>query len=227
MNIATTDFAPKSHWGQAVFNPRRVALIGASSKGGKLGNLVMRNLLDGFAGDLFPIHPGEKEILGRRAYPTIRDVPQPVDLALVAVPTDGVLHAIEECAQARTKAAVILTGGFAEVGDEGRALQNRVSAAARAGGVRLIGPNCFGVINAHAGLNASIGIGLPIAGAVSLFTQSGAYGMAAFSRSKEEGIGFAKVIAPGNKADLDEAEIVRRMFRQLSRSSWGRDSRRV
>ena len=126
----------------------------------------------------------------------------------MAVPTDAVLQAIEECAQAHAKAAVILTGGFAEVGDEGRALQNRVIAAARAGGVRLIGPNCFGVINAHAGLNASIGIGLPTAGAVSLFTQSGAYGMAAFSRSKEEGIGFAKVIAPGNKADLDETEIV-------------------
>jgi acyl-CoA synthetase (NDP forming) len=208
MNVAPTDFAATSHWGQAVFNPRRVALIGASSKSGKLGNLVMRNLLDGFAGELFPIHPGEKEILGHRAYPTVRDVPQPVDLALVAVPTDAVLHAIEECAQAHAKAAVILTGGFAEVGDEGRALQNRVSAAARAGGVRLIGPNCFGVINAHAGLNASIGIGLPTVGAVSLFTQSGAYGMAAFSRSKEEGIGFAKVIAPGNKADLNEAEIV-------------------
>ena len=83
-----------------------------------------------------------------------------------------------------------------------------MSAAAKAGGVRLIGPNCFGVINAHAHLNASIGIGMPTAGAVSLFTQSGAYGMAAFSRSKEEGIGFAKVLAPGNKADLDEAEIV-------------------
>ncbi len=125
MNIAATDFVPKSHWGQAVFNPRRVALIGASSKGGKLGNLVMRNLLDGFAGELFPIHPGEKEILGHRVYPTVRDVPEPVDLALVAVPTDAVLHAIEECAQAHAKAAVILTGGFAEVGDEGRTLQNR------------------------------------------------------------------------------------------------------
>jgi acyl-CoA synthetase (NDP forming) len=208
MNIASTGFAPKSHWGQAVFDPRRIAVIGASSKSGKLGNLVMRNLLDGFAGELIPIHPSETEILDHRVYPSICDVPEPVDLALVAVPTDAVLQAIEECAQARTKAAVILTGGFAEVSDEGRALQKRISAAARAGGVRLIGPNCFGVINAHAGLNASIGIGLPTAGAVSLFTQSGAYGMAAFSRSKEEGIGFAKVIAPGNKADLNETEIV-------------------
>jgi acetate---CoA ligase (ADP-forming) len=208
MNIASKDFKQRSQWGEALFNPRRVALIGASGKAGKLGNLVMRNLVDGFAGELLPIHPAEKEILGRRVYPSLRDVPDPVDLTLVAVPTDAVLSAIEDCAHARARVAVILTGGFAETGDEGRALQNRVSAAAQAGGVRLIGPNCFGVINAHSHLNASIGIGMPTAGAVSLFTQSGAYGMAAFSRSKEEGIGFAKVIAPGNKADLSEAEIV-------------------
>ncbi len=208
MNIAPTNFAPRTDWGQAVFNPRCVALIGASSKSGKLGNLVMRNLAD-YDGKLFPIHPNEKEILGRQVYSTVREIPEPVDLAVVAVPTDAVLAAIEDCAQAHAKAAVILSGGFAEVGDEGRTLQNRVIEAARSGGVRLIGPNCFGVINAYAGLNASIGIGLPTTGGVSLFTQSGAYGMAAFSRSKEEGIGFAKVIAPGNKADLDEAEIVR------------------
>src|ERR1700735_4469163 len=174
MNIASTGLAPKSHWGQAVFDPRRIAVIGASSGSGKLGNLVMRNLLDGFAGELIPIHPSETEILDHRVYPSICDVPEPVDLALVAVPTDAVLQAVEQCAQARTKAAVILTGGFAEVGDEGRALQKRISAAARAGGVRLIGPNCFGVINAHAGLNASIGIGLPTAGAGSLLQTSGA-----------------------------------------------------
>ncbi len=86
------NFAPTTDWGQAVFNPRRIALIGASSKSGKLGNLVMRNL-DGYDGELFPIHPGEKEILGRQAYSTIREIPEPVDLALVAVPTDGVLAA--------------------------------------------------------------------------------------------------------------------------------------
>jgi len=208
MNLAATKLAPAARWGHAVFNPQRVALIGASSKSGKLGNLVMHNLVNGFRGELYPIHPSETEILGHRAYPTLRDVAEPMDLALVAVPTGAVLDAIKDCAEAGARSAVILSGGFAEVGEDGRALQDQVSATARAGGVRLIGPNCFGVINAHAGLNASIGIGLPTPGAVSLFTQSGAYGMAAFSRSKAEGIGFAKVIAPGNKADLDETEIV-------------------
>jgi acetyltransferase len=208
MNVAATRPVSAAHWGRAVFNPQRVALIGASSKSGKLGNLVMSNLVDGFGGEIYPIHPSETEILGHRAYATLRDIAKPVDLAIVAVPTGAVLAAIKDCAEAGARAAVILSGGFAEVGEEGRTLQDQISATARAGGLRLIGPNCFGVINAHAGLNASIGIGLPTPGAVSLFTQSGAYGMAAFSRSRAEGIGFAKVIAPGNKADLDETEIV-------------------
>src|SRR5262245_18341961 len=108
MSIASTNFGPQWQWGEALFNARRVALIGASGKAGKLGNLVMRNLVDGFAGELLPIHPGEKEILGRRVYPSLRDVPDPVDLALVAVPTDAVLSAIEDCARVRAKVAIIL-----------------------------------------------------------------------------------------------------------------------
>ena len=110
MNIAPTDLAPKSHWGHAAFNPRRVAVIGASSKSGKLGNLVMHNLLDGYAGELFPIHPARRKYSAVVSIPTIRDIPETVDLALVVVPTDAVLQAIEECAQARAKVAVILTG---------------------------------------------------------------------------------------------------------------------
>ena len=107
MNLASRSFKQQSQWGEALFNPRRVALIGASGKTDKLGNLVMRNLVDGFAGELLPIHPGEKEILGRRVCPSLRDVLGPVDLALVAVPTDAVLSAIEDCAHARVRVAVI------------------------------------------------------------------------------------------------------------------------
>jgi acetyltransferase len=197
-----------SDWGTALFAPPRLALVGASSKPGKLGYLFMRNLLDGYAGELIPIHPSEAEILERRAYPAISAVAGTVDLAVIVAPEAAVLPAIEDCAAAGVTAAVIVTGGFAESGDSGRAAQERIAATARAGNVRLIGPNCFGVINVHARLNASLGMGLPEAGGVSLFTQSGAYGMAAFSRSKEGDVGFAKVIAPGNKADLDETEIV-------------------
>jgi acetyltransferase len=197
-----------SDWGRAVFDPPRLALVGASSKPGKLGYLFMRNLLDGYAGELIPIHPSDDEVLERRAYKTICDVAGTVDLAVVVAPERAVLGAIEDCVAAHVTAAVIVTGGFAESGAAGKTLQDRIAATARGGGVRLVGPNCFGVINVHAGLNASLGLGLPEPGGVSLFTQSGAYGMAAFSRSKEGGVGFAKVIAPGNKADLDETEVV-------------------
>ncbi len=197
-----------SDWGRALFDPPRLALIGASSKPGKLGHLFMRNLLDGFGGELIPIHPSESEILERRAYPSVAAAGGHVDLAVVVAPEQAVLSAIEDCAAAQVTAAVIVTGGFAETGAAGKALQDDVAAAAQAGGVRLIGPNCFGVINVHARLNASLGLGLPEAGGVSLFTQSGAYGMAAFSRSREGDIGFAKVVAPGNKIDLDETDVV-------------------
>jgi acetyltransferase len=195
-------------WGPALFNPPRLALIGASGKTGKLGALFMRNLLDGYRGELIPIHPSDETIFDRRAYASVSAVPGHVDLAVIVAPESAVLSAIEDCAAAGVRAAVIVTGGFAETGPEGKARQDRIAAVARAVNLRLIGPNCFGVINVHTRLNASLGLGLPEAGGVSLFTQSGAYGMAAFSRSREGGVGFAKVVAPGNKIDLGETEIV-------------------
>jgi acetyltransferase len=199
-------------WHEALFAPRRVALVGASDKPGKLGYLFMQNLLAesaGFAGEVIAVHPSASEMFGKPAYARVQDIPGGVDLAVVVAPPQATLAVIEDCATARVPVAILISGGFAEAGAEGVALQQKVAKLARDGGVRLIGPNCFGVINVGAGLNASIGLGMPAAGGISLFTQSGAYGMAAFSRSQDDGIGFAKVIAPGNKIDLDEVEILR------------------
>ncbi len=196
-------------WGDALFEPRSVALVGATPAPGKVGHVVLRNLLATWSGEVHPIHPTETEILGRRCRPSVSDVPGKVDLAVIVVPASATPTVIEDCAAAGVRAAIIIGGGFAEAGPAGRALQERVAAVARAGGIRIVGPNCFGVINVHGGLNASIGIGLPEAGGVSLFSQSGAYGMAAFSRSKDGEIGFAKVIAPGNTMDLNEVDVLR------------------
>jgi acetyltransferase len=199
-------------WHQALFTPRRIALVGASAKPGKLGRLFMQNLLAPeakFAGEVIAVHPTETDIFGRQAYPRLRDIPGGADLAVIVTPPAAAVDVIEDCVAARVPVAVFISGGFAEVGAEGRALQDRVANIAREGGVRVIGPNCFGVINVGYGLNASLAIGVPKAGGISLVTQSGAYGMAAFTRSQEDGIGFAKVIAPGNKIDLDEVEILR------------------
>lgn len=196
-------------WQKALLGPRRVALVGASATPGKLGHLFMRNLTAetaGFRGEVVGVHPTLTEILGRAAYPDVVSVPGAVDLAIVVAPPKQVPAIAEDCARARVPVVVVITGGFAEAGAEGAALQDRAVSAARAGGVRLIGPNCFGVINTRAGLNGSLGMGMPESGGIALFTQSGAYGMAAFNRSREEQIGFSSVIACGNEADLDETD---------------------
>lgn len=196
-------------WGAALFEPQSVAVVGASASPGKVGHVVLRNLLATYPGDVHPIHPTEREILGRPCRPSVSEVPGSVDLAVIIVPATATPAVLEDCGSAGVRAAIVISGGFAEAGPDGRALQERVAAIGRAAGIRLVGPNCFGVINVHAGLNASIGIGLPEVGGVSLFSQSGAYGMAAFSRSKDGEIGFAKVIAPGNTVDLNEVDVLR------------------
>jgi acyl-CoA synthetase (NDP forming) len=198
-----------SDWGRAAFSPRRVALVGASAEAGKAGRLLLDNLLAGFGGEIVPIHPQARELRGLRAYPSLAMAPGPIDLAVIVTPAAATLSVVADCATARVTVAIVLSGGFAEVGTDGVALEAGLVRAARAGGVRLIGPNCFGLIDVRSRLNASLAMGLPGAGGVSLFTQSGSYGMAAFSRSEQGAIGFAKVLAAGNKCDLNEVDALR------------------
>ncbi|WP_330082879.1 acetate--CoA ligase family protein [Methylocystis iwaonis] len=200
-----------SDWRTALFNPRRVAVVGASATPGKAGALFLSNLASaesGFVGDVIGIHPSATELLGRPTFPRLDAAPAPVDLAIVVTPAASLPSVIEDCGRASIPVAVVISGGFAETGAEGALLQQRAIEAARTHRVRLVGPNCFGVINAHCGLNASLSIGLPRKGGISLVTQSGAYGMAAYSRSIDEGMGFSKIVALGNKADVDEADII-------------------
>ncbi|HXW72715.1 MAG TPA: acetate--CoA ligase family protein [Methylocella sp.] len=196
---------------RALFNPRRVAVVGASASPGKAGALFLRNLTSaeaGFRGEVIAIHPTADELLGCRAFPRLAASPKPVDLALVVTPPAAVPEVVADCGAAQVPVAVIISGGFAETGARGAELQREVARIAKATGVRLLGPNCFGVINTTSGLNCSLSIGLPSHGGVSLVTQSGAYGMAAFSRSIDEGFGFAKIVALGNKIDLNEADLL-------------------
>jgi acyl-CoA synthetase (NDP forming) len=200
-----------TRWQDALFTPRRVAVVGASASASKAGTLFLRNLMAveaDFAGEVVAIHPSAREILGRPAYPCLAAVPEPVDLAIVVTPPAAVPDVVADCGAAGVPVAVVISGGFAEIGPHGAKLQREVARIAAAGGVRILGPNCFGVINTACGLNGSLSIGLPGRGGISLVTQSGAYGMAAFSRSVDEGVGFAKIIALGNKIDLDEAELL-------------------
>lgn len=195
-------------WAERLLCAEQVAVVGASGAEGKLGYLFMQNLVNAFPGKIYPINPKQEEILGIKAYPSIKDAPGRVDLAILTTPPGAAPQVIEECVAAEVATVVIISGGFAETGEKGIALERSVAEIAGKGNLRLLGPNCFGVINTHLGLNASLGLGLPEKGGVSLITQSGAYGMAAFTRSKMGDIGFAKVIAPGNKIDINEIELL-------------------
>ncbi|HZC60442.1 MAG TPA: CoA-binding protein, partial [Streptosporangiaceae bacterium] len=191
----------------AVFAPRRVALVGASERPGSVGRLLWDNLA-GFPGEVLPVGPAAR-VCGQVAYPDLRDVPGQVDLAVVATPAAAVPGIVRSAAAKGVAAVVVLSAGFAETGDDGARLQDEAVAAARAGGVRLVGPNCFGVQNADLPLNASIAAGTPRGGGgVTIVTQSGSYGMAVHALGQDEGLRVAKVFAAGNKADITDAELL-------------------
>lgn len=193
----------------ALFEPRRVALVGACEEPGRMGELLWRNLA-GFPGEVVPVSRSAETVFGHRAYRSLRDVTGEVDLALVAVPAGAVPEVIADAGAAGVAVAVVLSGGFAEIGPEGAALQRDLLRAARSGGVRIVGPNCFGVQNCDLPLNASIAAGTPPGGGgIALVTQSGAYGMAIHAVGLDEGARFAKICATGNKADLADAELLR------------------
>lgn len=192
----------------AVFAPRRVALVGASDRPGRLGTLLWENLST-FHGDVVPVTRSGGRVGGRTAYPDLAAVDGEIDLAVLAVPAAAVPAVARDAATSRVRALLVLAGGFAEAGPQGAALQDELVMVARAAGMRVVGPNCFGVQNAALGLNASIAAGATgQPGAIALITQSGAYGMALHAMARDEHVGFGIVYASGNKADIDDAEII-------------------
>ena len=192
----------------AIFNPSSVAVVGASDRPGKLGKILMHNLR-GFGGDVVPISRSQERIDGKTSYASLQEVPARIDLAIVAVPASSVPDAITDAAAAKVGAAVVLAGGFAETGDEGAELQAEMLKAAHAGGVRIVGPNSFGIQNCNLGLNCSMAAGTPDTGGdIALVTQSGAYGMAIYTLGSDQLLRFSKVFAAGNKADISDAEVL-------------------
>ena len=192
---------------EAVFSPRRMALVGASERPGTVGRLLWDNLAD-FPGEVVPVSQSGT-VCGTTAYADLREVPGEVDLAVIATPAAAVPGVVRAAADKGVRAVVVLSAGFAETGPDGAALQAEAVAAARAGKVRLVGPNCFGVQNADLPLNASIAAGTPRGGGgVSIVTQSGSYGMAVHTLAAEEALRVAKVYAAGNKAEISDAELL-------------------
>ena len=192
----------------AVFSPRRVALVGASDEPGRLGTLLWENLAT-FAGEVIPVSHSADHVDGRPAVTDLSAVAGTVDLAVLVVPAAAVPDVARDAAAAGVRALVVLAGGFAETGPEGTALQDELAAIARSAGMRVVGPNCFGVQNAALGLNASIAAGPTGApGGIALITQSGAYGMALHAMGADEQVRFGTVYASGNKVDIGDDEVV-------------------
>jgi acetyltransferase len=195
---------------EALFTPSSVALVGASRTPGKVGHDILANLIaGGFAGRIVPVNPSAESVLGLPCFPSLEAAGGAVDLGVVAVPAPAVLRAVQDCTRAGAKAIVVITAGFRETGDAGRELEEQIAHACSAQGVRLLGPNCLGLINTGHRLNASFAGGMPRAGGISIFSQSGALCTAILDHAAGRGLGLAKVVSVGNKADLSEVDLLR------------------
>lgn len=193
------------------FRPKSVAVIGASRDPNSLGYRILDALLKNeFQGPVFPVNPKAGQIAGLPAYASVRDLPQPVDLAVIAVPRDVVLGVVEECAARGVKALIVITAGFAEADQEGRQLQNRLLAQVRGYGMRMIGPNCMGLLNTDPGirLNASFSPVFPPPGNVAMSSQSGALGLAILAAAKRFHLGLLHFVSVGNKADISGNDLL-------------------
>ena len=196
----------------AILAPKSVAVIGASTTPGKVGHDIFVNILKGgFTGTLYPVNPTARSVSSVRAYASIKDVPDPVDLAIVILPPRPALQAIQDAVAQGVKGLVIVSAGFREVGAEGLEIENRIVSVCREAGVRLIGPNCLGVINPQPAvrLNASFSARMPKAGNISFISQSGALCTAVLDFAADRNFGFSKFISIGNKADVDELDLLR------------------
>ncbi|GAB2861367.1 bifunctional GNAT family N-acetyltransferase/acetate--CoA ligase family protein [Actinoallomurus bryophytorum] len=192
-----------------LLSPRSVAVIGASRTAHTVGQTVLRNLLTGgFAGPVFPVHPTATAVASVRAYPAIGDVPGDVDLAVVAVPADGVNDVVAQCAAKGVRGLVVLSSGFGEAGAEGRERQDELVRLARAGGMRVVGPNCLGIANNATGLNATLAPTLPRRGSVGFFSQSGALGIAILRWAAERDLGLSTFVSAGNRADVSGNDLM-------------------
>ncbi len=201
------------------FAPRSVAVVGASNRESSVGYAVMRNLLfggagstdraKGFQGKIFPVNPKGGEILGERAYENLAAIGEPIDTIVVAIPPKYIVPLMAEAGAAGVKAGIIISAGFAEMGDEGKALQDEMVTAARKHGIRLIGPNCLGVIRPQSQLNASFGAGAPPAGKIGLLSQSGALITGIISYAEGEQFGLSAAVSLGAKADVADEDVVR------------------
>lgn len=193
----------------AFFRPKSVAVIGASSKPGKLGFDIMKNMVQyGFKGAVYPVNPKGHSILGKNVVNSVGDLPDDVDMAVLVLPAKMVPQYVRDLAPHGVKACVVISSGFKEVGGEGTLLEQELARAAKETGIRVLGPNCIGVMDTSVGLNASFAGSMPNKGHIGFFSQSGAMCLAILDWSLDNAIGFSKFVSLGNKVDLTETEML-------------------
>jgi len=184
-----------------LLHPSSIAVVGASRTPGKVGYAVFRNLLN-FQGELYPVNPNAEDILGKKVYPTISSIPGPVEMVVIATPAEYVPGIVKEAGEKGVKSAVILTAGFKETGDAGRILEDELLKVARETGIRIVGPNCLGIIIPPLDLNATFDVQSPLSGQIGFISQSGAIITTVLDWSISRRIGFSSVISVGNQTDM-------------------------
>ncbi|HPK54270.1 MAG TPA: CoA-binding protein, partial [Smithellaceae bacterium] len=196
----------------AIFSPESIAIIGASNTPGKVGHDIFANILKGgYKGTIYPINPAAKSVLSVKTFSTVRDIPDNIDLSIIIVPPTAALKAVEDSIYKGVKGIVVVSAGFREVGKEGLEIENRLVAMCRAAKVRVVGPNCLGVINPlpTVSMNASFSTRMPSCGNISFMSQSGALCTAVLDFAADRDFGFSKFISIGNKADINELDLLR------------------
>lgn len=190
------------------FSPRSVAIIGAKEAAGSVGRTLLANMMDSFKGAIYPVNPKYPEVLGLPAYSQIQKIPHQVDLAVIVTPAALVPGLIEDCAAAKVKSVIIISAGFKETGEEGLKLEQQVLAIAKKGGIRIVGPNCLGLMNPHIGLNATFAASMATEGKIAFISQSGALCTAVLDWSLKEKVGFSAFVSIGSMADVQWGDLI-------------------
>jgi acetyltransferase len=191
------------------FKPKSIAVIGASSEEKKLGYAVLKNVIDGgYDGSIYPINPKSDSILGYKCYKSVLDIPEDIELAVFVIPSKFVNPVMKECAQKNVKGAIVITAGFKETGVEGAKLERELKDIIKSNNIRLVGPNVLGLIDTHNNINASFASFMPKKGNIGFISQSGAFATAIMDWAAANDIGFSKFISIGNKADVNEVDLL-------------------
>ena len=194
---------------EKVFRPKTVAVIGATEKKGSVGLTVMQNLLaTSFGGEVIPVNPTRATVLGVKAYPDVQSIPKAVELAVIVTPAKSVPAIIQACAEKKVPSAVIISAGFKEMGAPGIALETEILSIARKGKMRIIGPNCLGIMNPNTGLNATFAAGMALKGNIAFISQSGALCTAVLDWSLKEKVGFSAFVSIGSMLDVNWGDLI-------------------